>query len=1162
MLKINKQVTTPSFKRNVESNTTSTTVTENRSVETSYENKDANLAITNNNKILIKEKFIPAKTKEELEEQINNTKWLSEENKEKVKPVKKYFKEECDIIAFSTFWKSLDELSPILQEKIDLQKTIRKVYSEEGIANITKFSVQEANKLSEDIKKNIPNETFLPLINNAELINKLYNTINDKEAKYFSLYNIYNKKDTELKEYINKTLSYNSLDKEIAKKIPAKTVILSNKLPSQQIKKQIDYLNKLSSKEKCNLSTSYLNKIFKDDYSYALQYDDYEYICGTNNFTPFNKKEQLKKELACIKNQKNEWVFDNDEIEKIINSENDIYELSKILNELKKQKNEFVYSLLSKEGISLKRIKPGLSLIEEIQKDPEYEDIKDSIQRNSNIFYLKKKEAENFKKNLPILNILKKYNLEKYKKDVTTYFPDYIITGLSKKEINKEKLENLLNQNILKEPPDIFDIIYLINSTNINDIKQENIDFLNDLKTNEYTKEIFKNQFSIYEICEILNFDLPKNFKLANQTEMINLIKYIESDEKKAKALEEQYIEILTKNDSYEDGVKLIDYILKNNIDDLLYLEGRITKNSFKDTLKILKRIQSSSLTSDNSCLDKYSTTKIEKVLDLIDYAEQKNMFDNINLSITDIIKTKDMAKEYNIKSISDEDIKKEIDKISILSKTIEPQIWIKIKKSVLESILIGIKEDFPIFKKENIEYLNKFMTDERNKTKESTWEELYIDILTSDLNINTLNSNYEDKMNLGYTDNKYITYLGDIKKLDSLIKELKQKGLQIYVDVASNKEDVTIQIQNEIYRYDKNINLISKSKGKQKINKNNDLQTIIETIDYKKNTKTTIIQEKDPKYEKTKPQKIKISFLNKDGETLKTREYNNSSIGGAFNVKEYSQNGEVKNICTATKDNGIETIKKDFESADGTKSNILYTKDEEGNEKYTYKITDKDGNLLLDLERKTQIIDNETKITTVNGKEYKIKYSEDDIKVTDTSTKKETILNLDELNPESNLEIKELLKSLPGDELIDIKEYLTSIKLTNKIESCINPQTKIMEVGPSQFIFEHELGHGKDKYLENNIRKISNNRNVQEIFMEERNNYINKFPQEINELTSYFTNKIDHYGGEWGGLSETIAETNAIQTTGDFHPFLKDRSQFLQENFPKTIAYLINNHL
>ena len=51
--------------------------------------------------------------------------------------------------------------------------------------------------------------------------------------------------------------------------------------------------------------------------------------------------------------------------------------------------------------------------------------------------------------------------------------------------------------------------------------------------------------------------------------------------------------------------------------------------------------------------------------------------------------------------------------------------------------------------------------------------------------------------------------------------------------------------------------------------------------------------------------------------------------------------------------------------------------------------------------------------------------------------------------------------------------------------------------------------------------------------------------------------NILNHYNGETGGLSEAIAESHALLSCGKSYEPLAIRSQYLQQNFPKTIALL-----
>ena len=90
----------------------------------------------------------------------------------------------------------------------------------------------------------------------------------------------------------------------------------------------------------------------------------------------------------------------------------------------------------------------------------------------------------------------------------------------------------------------------------------------------------------------------------------------------------------------------------------------------------------------------------------------------------------------------------------------------------------------------------------------------------------------------------------------------------------------------------------------------------------------------------------------------------------------------------------------------------IFYRKDKLGNENYTYTIVDKSGTEILILKRTTEIIDENSKITTVNNKKYQVEYSDNDIKVFDYANNQEVVLDLNELNPKHDEAINDMLKN------------------------------------------------------------------------------------------------------------------------------------------------------
>ena len=76
-------------------------------------------------------------------------------------------------------------------------------------------------------------------------------------------------------------------------------------------------------------------------------------------------------------------------------------------------------------------------------------------------------------------------------------------------------------------------------------------------------------------------------------------------------------------------------------------------------------------------------------------------------------------------------------------------------------------------------------------------------------------------------------------------------------------------------------------------------------------------------------------------------------------------------------------------------------------------------------------------------------------------------------------------------------------------------------------------------------------------IYAKEKSAFNKKFPDAQRNHIEYFINHETHYNGEKGGVRETIAESNALLTTAKSHEILAMRSQYLQQHFPETIAYL-----
>ena len=78
---------------------------------------------------------------------------------------------------------------------------------------------------------------------------------------------------------------------------------------------------------------------------------------------------------------------------------------------------------------------------------------------------------------------------------------------------------------------------------------------------------------------------------------------------------------------------------------------------------------------------------------------------------------------------------------------------------------------------------------------------------------------------------------------------------------------------------------------------------------------------------------------------------------------------------------------------------------------------------------------------------------------------------------------------------------------------------------------------------------------------MQEYADFAEKYPHEQRQEVGYFLENENHSYGNWKALAEVVAETNAIGASmpdknSDCVSF---RSEYLMENFPKTIAQIKN---
>lgn len=297
------------------------------------------------------------------------------------------------------------------------------------------------------------------------------------------------------------------------------------------------------------------------------------------------------------------------------------------------------------------------------------------------------------------------------------------------------------------------------------------------------------------------------------------------------------------------------------------------------------------------------------------------------------------------------------------------------------------------------------------------------------------------------------------------------------------------------------------------------------------------------------------------DGNLLYKEQYRPSAdVEGKFDIVRTDANGNEWIVGLASKSvNGNQTIiEKTLFGADNTKTDYVYLEDSNGRLSYS-KITDSEGNVILNNSRKFKQIDENHYLSVENGVEYDIRYFEDKIVVTSQDGNRVELPIVDNGDEGISRDLIPLMKQLPGSALMDIDKFkLEGIAVSYDIAYSENafysPQGNVIVVSPElsgeEFVFTllHELGHMVD-YNTN----IHGNAELLAIYQAERNALLESGAfKEFNEL-KYFTTFV--HKNEGGAITEMIAETNALLHSTADQTTIEARGALLQQYFPKTFA-------
>lgn len=441
-------------------------------------------------------------------------------------------------------------------------------------------------------------------------------------------------------------------------------------------------------------------------------------------------------------------------------------------------------------------------------------------------------------------------------------------------------------------------------------------------------------------------------------------------------------------------------------------------------------------------------------------------------------------------------------------------------------------------------------------------------------------------------TKNVKITDVISEKKLTNIlngIEKAKNKYGIIPCELSfsgRNADDLFIVLEDKnkslTYKFNKKTgNLVSVTEGNRTINAKTG-ERIYDSVASEK----TKIQALESKY--------RISTVaegkNKNIQTV----YTESAINGQYDIFQTRPDGSTIRIGHAQiTPNGAKHIRRTLTSIDGSKTYTAFREDKLGNSYMHSVITDKTGKQMSEVKRTFKVVSKNHFISTVNDKSYDIAFKDKKIIVTKldsmgkkTSEKVEYVITdipVDvadnifkeiEIIPDTREAAKqitgtfkkygiepkvidkscvEMLKRLPGDEWFAMNkscDFVMPQSNTSSNAFCgVNSIFMSKELNNNLGVFAHELGHSKFFALD-----LEKDKELMKIYNAEKKAYTARFPESRIDSIDYF---LSDNNPDKRGLNETCAETNLMTDTIQSWEPLQDRTIFLEQFFPNTIAYI-----
>lgn len=414
-------------------------------------------------------------------------------------------------------------------------------------------------------------------------------------------------------------------------------------------------------------------------------------------------------------------------------------------------------------------------------------------------------------------------------------------------------------------------------------------------------------------------------------------------------------------------------------------------------------------------------------------------------------------------------------------------------------------------------------------------------------------NPNITDVKKITDIINNFAANSEDARRISFSKDDFDEKSYTIRADFEGNGSKILLLDKNLKERAVETVNMERSQEGY--------LQQVKNTVDFQNHTTSKVIAYTNknlPAPVVTEETKI---VKNAQGQTLRKEVYTLSDLAGTPNIKYIYPDGSEKVVCSGKFDEntGKTTVQKDMTSLDGTRTQYFYEDDPSGNMSSSYKITDKNGNVLLDKNITFTVKDENTFISTENDKKYEIKFSDDKIDVKNLANDEVETLNISQING-SKEQLLAAFKRMPAEEIIALNRTTDNLTgIDNIYQSTYAATTRTIKSGDNLFTVLHEAGHAKD-YANVNVKdkatlvnSIFSKPEVNKVFEEEKAAFNKAFPLAQRDHISYFIKNSEHKDG----LQEAIAETNALLNTRNTEDLFTIRSNYLQQYFPKTIVLL-----